>query len=87
MVQDFVVFIDYEFTTMNVMTMQVTSKKNAKIALMMFYPFWKLEDLQVNGSYWNLESFLLIQEKWKKDYVEKSVWNFTEYQEQTCPPT
>ena len=26
----------------------------AKIALMMFYPFRKLEDLQLNGSYWNL---------------------------------
>jgi hypothetical protein len=26
----------------------------AKIALLIFYPFRKLEDIQLDGSYWNL---------------------------------
>ena len=47
----------------------------AKLALLMFYPLRKLEDIQINGSYWNLfqkELFLFKRDEnttmWKKGF-------------------
>ena len=38
----------------------------AKLALLMFYPLWKLEDIQIDGSYWNLFQRELFVFKWNE---------------------
>ena len=46
-----------------------------------FYPFWKLIDIQVDGSYWKL--FYREQD----NNVDKRIWNISEHWKKTTTTT